>query len=84
MLNHRATDDGKAIVHIRPQAISISLDRGDIPARIKQRVFHGETEHILLAVEGLETPLRAIAHDRLPEGSETVRVSISAERVLVF
>lgn len=83
-LNHRTADDGKAIVHIRPQAISISLDRGDIPARVKQRVFHGETEHILLAVEGLETPLRAIALDRLPEGSDTVTISIAAERVLAF
>lgn len=83
-LNHRTADDGKAIVHIRPQAISISLDRGDIPARVKQRVFHGETEHILLAVEGLETPLRAIALDRIPEGSDSVTISIAAERVLAF
>lgn len=83
-LNHEAANDGKTTVHIRPQAISISLDRGDIPARVKQRIFHGETEHILLAVEGVETPLRAIALDRLPEGTDTVRISITAERVLAF
>jgi iron(III) transport system ATP-binding protein len=83
-LNHAAAADGKATVHIRPQAISISLDRGDISARVKQRIFHGETEHILLAVEGVEMPLRAIALDRLPEGTDTVRISITAERVLAF
>lgn len=77
-------EDGSAILHIRPQAISISLDRGDITARVEQRVFHGETEHILLAVDGLKTPLRAVALDRLPEGVEVVRISIDPERVLAF
>ncbi len=82
--NGGATEGGAATVHIRPQAISISPDRGEITAHVRERVFHGETEHILLAVDGLETPLRAVALDRLPEGSEVVRISIASERVLAF
>ncbi len=79
-----ANEGGATTVHIRPQAIAISLDRGEITARVKERVFHGETEHILLAVDGLETPLKAVALDRLPKGAEVVKVSIDSERVLSF
>lgn len=82
--NHRMEGEGAVTIHIRPQAIAISPDRGDIIAHVKERVFHGDTEHILLAVDGLEAPLRAMALDRLPEGSEVVRISIAPERVLAF
>ncbi len=77
-------DEGPAMLHIRPQAISVSLDEGNIAACVRERIFHGETEQILLQVEGLETPLRAMALDRLPEGTEKVRISIAPERVLFF
>lgn len=82
--NDATIDGAAATVHVRPHAISISLDRGDIEARVRDRVFHGETEHMLLTVDGLDTPLRAVALDRLPEGTGEVRISIAPERVLVF
>lgn len=84
MRNGKVTDGAAATVHIRPQAIRISADCGDITARVKDRIFHGDTEHVLLAVDGLETPLKAVAVNRLPEGTEVVKISISPERVLTF
>jgi iron(III) transport system ATP-binding protein len=76
--------DGAATLHLRPQAILVSPHRGDIAARIEQRVFHGETEQVLLRVDGLEAPLKAVTLERLPEGATDVRISIVADRVLVF
>lgn len=84
MLNDTIREGEAATVHIRPQAISISPDRGDITARVRERVFHGETEHVLLAVDGLDMPLKAITLKRLPEGAEVVKISVTLERVLVF
>jgi iron(III) transport system ATP-binding protein len=78
------TTDGPATLHIRPHAISVSLDRGDITARVRQRIFHGETEQVLLEVDGMESPLKAVTFDRLPEGTERVRIAVSSDRLLAF
>lgn len=71
-------------LHIRPQAITVSLEGGDMDARIRQRSFLGETEQLLLEVEGLSVPLKAVTATRLPREIETVRISIVDERVLMF
>jgi iron(III) transport system ATP-binding protein len=76
--------EGVATLHIRPQAIAVSLDRGDIAGRIEQRIFHGEMEQVLLTVAGLDAPLKAVTSQRLPEGTRYVKITISRERVLVF
>ncbi len=76
--------EGVAMLHIRPQAITVSLDHGDIAARVQQRIFLGEAEQLMLKVEGLDAPLRAVTHRRLPGQIDTVRISIAAEQVLMF
>jgi iron(III) transport system ATP-binding protein len=73
-----------ATLHVRPQAISVSLDRGDVTARLEQRIFHGEHEEVLLRVDGLDFPLKAVTTERLPEGTDVVRISVIPERVLIF
>lgn len=79
-----AQPTGAAVLYIRPRDISVSLDGGDMPARIGERVFYGETEQLVLFVEGLETPLRAIVSERLPKSAAEVRISIQPERLAVF
>lgn len=73
-----------ATLYIRPSDIAVSLDRGDMPARIADRVFYGETEQLVLLVDGLEMPLKAMVSDRLPTGTEGVRISIRPERLVIF
>lgn len=75
---------GAATLYIRPSDILVSLDGGDMPARIGERVFYGETEQLALLVDGLDTPLRAIVSERLPAGVDEVRISIRPERLAVF
>ena len=76
--------DSAAMLYIRPQAIALSLDSGDIQARIEGRAFHGEVEQILLRVEGLDMPLKVRTMERLPYGADAVRISILPDQVLVF
>ena len=71
-------------LYIRPQAIWISQDGGDLSGRIEARSFHGEFEQFLIRVDNLEKPLRVRTTTRLPQDAELVRISITREEVLVF
>ena len=80
--------DGEAIVAIRPQGVLVS-GRNDQPGghagRIISRHFLGEVDHFDVAVEGLETYLRARGRadaDLLPGSS--VRVRFDPRDILVF
>lgn len=83
-MGERRLGQGAATLHIRPQAIKVSLDHGPLEAHIKQRVFLGEAEQLLLQVPGIEGHLRAVTHARLPETVDAVRISILDDRLLVF
>lgn len=76
--------DSPATLFVRPQSIAVSLHDGDLPARIEQRVFHGEIEQLVLRVQGLEAPLKVRTMERLPDGVSDVRISVQADRVLTF
>jgi iron(III) transport system ATP-binding protein len=80
--------DGEAIVAIRPQGVIVSGrdDRGGgLAGRIISRHFLGEVDHFDVAVEGLDTYLRARgrADPDLLSGSE-VRVRFDPRDILVF
>ncbi|MGF9564248.1 ABC transporter ATP-binding protein [Neorhizobium sp. JUb45] len=72
------------ILYLRPQGIVVSVDRGDFSARIEQRIFQGDSEQVLLRVDGLDLPLKVITRERLPSGTEAVKISILPERTMVF
>lgn len=72
------------MLYVRPQGIVVSVDRGDFSARIEQRIFQGDTEQVLLRVDGLDSPLKAVMGERLPSGAEMVKISILPERTMMF
>ncbi|WP_275783136.1 ABC transporter ATP-binding protein [Pararhizobium gei] len=74
----------RSVVYIRPQGISISPDKGNIPGAIEARSFHGEFEQFLVRVASLEAPLRVKTTRRLPESTRSVQLSIGDEGVLFF
>ncbi|WP_117194554.1 ABC transporter ATP-binding protein [Rhizobium terrae] len=73
-----------AVLYVRPQAISISLDQGDLPGRIEARNFHGEFEQFLVRIGDLERPLRIRTTKRLPKDAQRVLISIADDQVLAF
>ncbi|MEB2843934.1 ATP-binding cassette domain-containing protein [Rhizobiales bacterium RZME27] len=79
-----AKETGAETLYIRPRDIIVSLESGDLPARIGERVFYGDTEQLVLFVDGLETPLKATVSERLPDGTEKIRISVRPERLSVF
>ena len=80
--------EGEAIVAIRPQGVLVSGrddQPGGLAGRIISRHFLGEVDHFDVAVEGLETYLRARGRadpDLLPGSS--VRVRFDPRDILVF
>ncbi len=79
-----AEPGAKVTLYIRPQAVSVSPDHGDRLARIERRIFLGDTEQLLLHIDGLETPFIASTRERLPRTAEFVKITIRPEGVLVF
>ena len=80
--------EGEAMVAIRPQGVLVSRrddQPGSLAGRIISRHFLGEVDHFDVAVEGLETYLRARGRadpDLLPGSS--VRVRFDPRDILVF
>lgn len=77
-------DGHRSTVYIRPQGISISPDKGNIPGAIKARSFHGEFEQFLVRVASLDAPLRVKTTSRLPENTRSVHLSIDDGEILFF
>jgi iron(III) transport system ATP-binding protein len=77
-------DEESGTVYVRFQDITVSVDEGDLPARIIRRSFQGEIEELTLDVEGLQAPIRTRTMRRLPDDAQSVRISIAPERVLAF
>ena len=69
---------------VRPQSIVLSLEHGDLPARVLHRSFHGEIEQLQLRIDHLPEPLQVRSMTRLPAGTEAVHISVSVDHVLVF
>lgn len=76
--------EGPAMLYVRPQAVALSQGNGDIAARVVQRIFGGETEQVILHVDGLQMPLKAISTNRLPKDADIVKISIDPSQTLVF
>jgi iron(III) transport system ATP-binding protein len=78
--------DGRAIVALRPQALSLAAaDGAGFSARIREQRFLGELQAVEVAADGLDQPLRL----RLPPGTipavgSRVRVTVDPAGVLVF
>lgn len=73
-----------AVAYIRPQAISVAQDKGNISGRIKGRLFLGEVEQLTVQVDGLPEPLVIRTMARLPADADAVRLTMPEGRVLAF
>lgn len=82
--HHRIGGGDGGQLYIRPQGIAVSAERGEFSARVEQRIFGGDSEQIMLRIEGLDFPLKAVTSERLPKDIETVKISILKDRVMVF
>lgn len=80
----QVADGDPVTLFVRPQAIALSLEHGDLPARLLHRSFHGEIEQLQLRIDNLPEPLHVRCMTRLPAGTEAVHISVSADHVLVF
>lgn len=76
--------DRAKMLYVRPQAISISPDRGDHIACVQQRQFFGSFERVSLVVEGLDAPLTAMISEPLADDASMVRFSIAHDSLLFF
>ena len=77
--------DGRAVVAIRPQGLSLRPAGSGIAGRLIGRRFLGEVELLSLTVNGIEEPLLARVRERvyLPPESD-VGIAIDPAEVLVF
>jgi iron(III) transport system ATP-binding protein len=76
--------DGRAVVAVRPSGIRLGPSSSGRPGRITGSRFLGDTDHLEIAVEGLDMPVRARAVAGLwPEGTD-VGVAFDAAQALVF
>ncbi|KAA9383889.1 ABC transporter ATP-binding protein [Neorhizobium galegae] len=79
-----APEGSSSTLYIRPQAISVARDGGDLSGRIVGRSFHGQFEQFLIRVDELEIPLTVRTTHRLPQDVDLVRISIDSGQVLAF
>jgi iron(III) transport system ATP-binding protein len=78
-------EGAQAVVCVRPHAIRLVPNGFCLPGRVLSRRFLGETDHVLLAVAGLDKPLSArVALSGTVGEGEDVGVDISSDEVLVF
>jgi iron(III) transport system ATP-binding protein len=76
--------DGPAVVALRPSGIRLGPIGSGRAGRVTGSRFLGDTDHLEIAVEGLDLPVRARAAAGLwPEGTD-VGVSFDAAQALVF
>jgi len=76
--------EGGATLYIRPQAIKVSVEKGDLAACIEQRIFRGDSEQIVLRIDGLEEHIVAVTSEWLPSNVDAIRISIAPEGVFIF
>lgn len=78
-------DGTEVVIGIRPQGVRLRPPGLCIPARIERRQFIGEVELLDIAVQGLDTPLRARVRDAVNvEPKSEVGIDIDLAEVLVF
>ncbi len=80
----RTFETSSPIVYIRPHMITLSPDGGELVGKVERRVFSGDTEEVVLRIEGLHEPLRAVASKHLPLNTDTVGIHIERDKVLMF
>lgn len=80
-----SVNDGTAVTaYLRPQAISVSTDQSQLRGKIANRIFLGDTEQIMVNVEGLTEPLHVKTFERLPGTADHIGLTVKAEGLLVF
>ncbi|MHC1549045.1 ABC transporter ATP-binding protein [Phyllobacterium sp. K27] len=73
-----------ALAYLRPQAISVTPDQGQLVGKIANRIFLGDTEQLMVNVKGLTEPLHVKTFDRLPGTADHIGIVVKAEGLLVF
>jgi iron(III) transport system ATP-binding protein len=78
-------EGASVVVGVRPQGVRLSAPNGGTTGRVVAENFLGEVDHLEIAINGLEAPIRARvrADMRFPEGSE-VSVSVDPREVVIF
>ncbi len=76
---------GRAVVGLRPQHVTVAASGPGVKGMVVTRHFLGEVEHLDLAVEGVETPVRVRLRDgeRFAVGQE-VAVGMDSTAALLF
>jgi iron(III) transport system ATP-binding protein len=79
-----STDE--VLVYIRPRDIEILPDAtaGALSGQIETRIYFGETEELLIRLDGSEQRLRVRTDHHVPESAHSVFLRINWSRVLVF
>ncbi len=79
-----STDE--VLVYIRPRDIEILPDAtaGALSGQIETRIYLGETEELLIRLDGSEQRLRVRTDHHVPESAHSVFLRINWSRVLVF
>jgi iron(III) transport system ATP-binding protein len=79
-----STDE--VLVYIRPRDIEILPDAtaGALSGQIETRIYFGETEELLIRLDGSEQRLRVRTDHHVPESASSVFLRINWSRVLVF
>jgi iron(III) transport system ATP-binding protein len=82
--NFKAANGARAVVYVRPQAVTISRDGNGLPGRIVNRTFKGDAEQLTLLIDGTSQAITAHIPYLLPDGEERVQVVIPPIGVLGF
>jgi iron(III) transport system ATP-binding protein len=78
-------DGAKVTICIRPSAIRLGKARNGLAARVLSRRFLGESDLVLVAVDGLARPLHARLSPEISAGAgEAIGLDIAREEVMVF
>lgn len=73
-----------ALAYVRPQAISVSADNGQIIGKIVDRVFLGDLEQLTVNVAGLNEPLQVKTAERLPSTTSHISLTVKPDALLIF
>lgn len=78
-------DGALAVAAIRPQGITLGPSHCGLPGRILAHRFLGEVDHVDLAVQGLDKPLKArLRNGAITRPGSNVGLEIVESEVLVF
>ncbi|MEP7455504.1 ABC transporter ATP-binding protein [Phyllobacterium sp. SB3] len=77
-------DGSAALAYVRPQAITVSTDKGQPTGKIAARVFLGDVEQLTINIAGLTKPLQVRTTERFPPTTEYVGITVKSEGLIIF